>query len=140
MKLSEMLKNTPKNEDKDIAVLTAAIDKVYALDADYKATGKIITENKNTIKEIFANKDLSEFTTDSGVKASITTIDKSTLNETEVLNYFHNHGLDKYIKTKEYFDEAEVAMAIANNELNASDFAPFMIEKTEIRLNIKKAK
>lgn len=142
--LVDMVKNVSTEPDsvketaEKYSQLAKAVETVTSLDTQYKQTGKIISENKDIIKKLCGELCIDNYETPNGSKISITEIDKSYLNEAEVLNYLRTNKLDKFIKTKEYYDETEIAMAIANNELKAEDFVPFTIEKKEVRLNFKK--
>jgi hypothetical protein len=142
--LVDMVKNVSTEPDsiketaEKYSQLAKAVETVTSLDTQYKQTGKIISENKDIIKKLCSELCIDSYETPNGSKISVTEIDKSYLNEAEVLNYLRTNKLDKFIKTKEYYDETEIAMAIANNELKAEDFVPFTIEKKEVRLNFKK--
>lgn len=74
---------------------------------------------------------------DEDVKVSISEISKISFDSEGVIQVLKQRGLDKYIHTKEYFDEAEIAMAITKNELKAEEIKPFMSETNETRINIR---
>lgn len=136
--LANIVKQNNDDEEIKRQKLISAVDKVGELNETYKSMGKQITENKDIIKELLTELNMNDFTSPSGVHVTTTTIDKSFLDEQLVLTYLKEHGFEKYIKTKEFFDQTEIAMAVANNEIPAADLAPFRVEKTEVRLNIKK--
>lgn len=136
--LANIVKQNTDDEEIKRQKLISAVDKVGELNETYKNMGKQITENKDIIKNLLSELNMNDFTSPSGVHVTTTTIDKSFLDEQLVLTYLKEHGFENYIKTKEFFDQTEIAMAVANNEIPAADLAPFRVEKTEIRLNIKK--
>ena len=110
---------------------------------DYRESKKqenaLISENKkksNEIKSILEELELDNFQ-DEDLKVSITVIDKSYLDETPLLKYLKDNNLEKYIRTKEYFEPDDLIIASNNGELNLEDIAKFKIEKTEKRLNVK---
>jgi phage host-nuclease inhibitor protein Gam len=116
--------------------LENAISKVAELEPNYKALDKQMTENKSIIKTLCLDLKLDTYEF-SGKKVSITHVDKSFLDIGPTIEYLKKNGLERFIKTKEYFDEAELAMAIVNNEIKAEELAPFTVQKEEVRLNIK---
>ena len=103
----------------------------------YNELNKSLKANKDKVKQLLKTLELSEYVSKNGVKMSITDIDKSFLNKQQTLEFLHNNKLDKFIHTQEYFDEAELTMAICNGEINPLDLSKFKVEKHEIRLNIK---
>lgn len=125
-------------EQNELKKLEECVDKVGELNDTYKTLGKQLTENKDTIRTLLSKLKYDDYTSPNGTRVTTSTIDKSYLDEELVLNYLREHGLEKFIKTKEFFDQTEIAMAIANNEIAAEDLAPFRVEKVEVRLNIKK--
>lgn len=125
---------TQKKDDK-LATLAKAIDSVHDKNKDYKELESFMKSQKSTIKEIMCELNLTNFETPNGNKATVSVVDKSFMNPELTLQYLKEHGLTQFIHTREYFDEAEIAMAIANAEINAQDLAPFVVKQTEYRLN-----
>lgn len=98
---------------------------------------KDLTSKQNTeIKEILTKLGIDNFE-DENFKVSISTIDKSYLDETLVLKYLREHNLEKYIRTREYFEPDDLVIASNNGEINLEDLSSMKIEKIETRLNIK---
>lgn len=111
--------------------------------AEYKENKKeekvykdLATKQNNKIKEILTKLNIDKFE-DENFKVSLTTIDKSYLDETLVLKYLKEHNLEKYIRTKEYFEPDDLIIASNNGEINIEDLSPMRIEKFETRLNIR---
>ena len=48
--------------------------------------------------------------------------------------------MQEYVKTKEYFDDAELVYAIQNDKLDAAKLAPFMVKKEMEQLRVSKNK
>lgn len=96
----------------------------------------LASSQNNEIKDILEKLNINNFE-DENFKVSITKIDKSSLDETLVLKYLKEHGLEKYIRTKEYFEPDDLVIASNNGDLNIEDLSSFKIEKFETRLNIK---
>lgn len=117
--------------------LEKAIAKIAEVEPTYKSMEKIIKSEKDIVKSLCIDLKLDTFESRSGKKISITHIDKSFLDPAMTIEWLKNNGFEKYVKTKEYFDEAEIAMAIVNDEIKAQDLAPFTVAKEELRLNIK---
>ena len=116
--------------------LENAIQKIAEIEPDYKALDKQVKENKDIIKSLCLDMKLDSYEAH-GKKVSISHVDKSYLDIGPTIEYLKKNGLEKFVKTREYFDEAELAMAIVNNEIKAEDLAQFTVQKEEIRLNIK---
>lgn len=102
---------------------------------------KVLTDEvkagREEIKNILQAANETKYIGQNGISVSILDVDKTTFNQELVIQYLKEKGLDKYIHTKEYFDESEIAMAMARKEIDATDFAPFTIEKHELRVLIK---
>ena len=120
-----------KNEQLD-----KAIAKIAETEKDYKALESVMKQNKDTVKSLCIELGLDSYEAH-GKKVTISHVDKSYLDIGPTIEYLKKNGLEKFVKTKEYFDEAELAMAIVNNEIKAEDLAQFTVQKEEVRLNIK---
>ena len=132
-KLLEMAnENTNKNRTSE---LEQAIDFVVANDSVCKALEKQLKDRKSLIKEICLELGNDTYESQSGHTVKLTRVDKSFLQPEQTLEYLKNNGLEKYIRTKEYFDEAEIAMAIAHGDIKGEELAPFIVKQEEIRLN-----
>lgn len=134
-KLVTEVKETVK--DDRIEKLENAIDKIAEIEPDYKKLEKQMKSEKEIVKSLCIDLGFDAYEGKCGKKVSISHIDKSFLDPAQTLEWLRTHGFEKYIKTQEYFDEAEIAMAIVNNEIKAEDLAPFTVAKEELRLNIK---
>lgn len=98
---------------------------------------KRVTAYKDEIKQLFNDLGILEYTATDGSKITMSVIDKTTIDQEQLINYLKEKGLNQFIHTKEYIDENEIAYAVAQDTINASDLAPMQIEKTEYRMNIK---
>ena len=123
--------------DNRIQQLEDAIDKIAEIEPQFKTMEKVMKTQKDVVKSLCLDLKYDSFESRSGKKISLTHIDKSFLDPAQTIEWLRSHGFEHYIKTKEYFDEAELAMAIVNEEIKAEDLAPFTVAKEEIRLNIK---
>lgn len=101
-----------------------------------KILEKDLDTKKVRIKEIFEALGENAYK-DDDVNVYQTITDKSYLDEANTLKFLKEHGLEKYIKTKEYFEPDELTMAILNKEIDASELAQFKVDKKEIRLYVK---
>lgn len=102
----------------------------------YNALEKETDKQKSEIKEILSNLGITEFK-DDDIKLTITTIDKSYLDSELTLKYLKEHGLLKYVRTKEYFEPDDLIIASNNGELNLEELSQYKVEKIETRLNVK---
>ena len=91
---------------------------------------------KDEFKELASELGVDSYK-DEFVKVSISDIEKISFDTDSVIVMLRDKGLEKYIHTKEYIDESELAIAITKNELRAEDIKPFMSETHEKRINIK---
>ena len=142
MKTSKLI-NDAKNNEAGIQVeelkkiLDDTVNKLSEIQPEYKRLSSLVTTYKDTAKDLCKQLNVTEFTSTNGGKVSLTSIDKSFLDPARTIEWLKQNGYERFIKTKEYFDDAEIAMAIINNELDATALAQFQVEKTEYRLNIK---
>ena len=104
-----------------------------------KEIDKELDERKIKIKDILQKLNTNQFKDDE-IKITLSTYDKSYLDEGSTIKYLKNNGLEKYVKQKEYFEPEELIVAANNGELNIEDLAKFKVEKFETRLTIKKKK
>ena len=101
-----------------------------------KEIDKELDERKIKIKDILQKLNTNQFKDDE-IKITLSTYDKSYLDEGSTIKYLKNNGLEKYVKQKEYFEPEELIVAANNGELNIEDLAKFKVEKFETRLTIK---
>lgn len=140
--VTNMLK--AKNIQDSTEIRDAAMKQLDYLGQKYKEQNdewnslkRFVDDAKAQIKKIMTDYNISQYTCSNGVILSHYIKDNSTLDEELVLKYLKEHGLEKFIHTKEYFDETELAMAIANGQINGADLAPFKIEKYSTFLRTK---
>ena len=124
-----------KTENKE-TLLENAIGKIAEIEEQYSSLDKVMKENKATVKSLCVELGFDSYEAH-GKKITISHVDKSFLDIAPTIEWLKQNGFEKYVKTREYFDEAELAMAIVNNEIKAEDLAPFTVSKEELRLNIK---
>jgi len=139
---TNMLKT--KNIQDSTEIRDAAMKQLDYLGQKYKEQNdewnslkRFVDDAKAQIKKIMTDYNISQYTCSNGVILSHYIKDNSILDEELVLKYLKEHGLEKFIHTKEYFDETELAMAIANGQINGADLAPFKIEKYSTFLRTK---
>lgn len=135
-KVTENKENTEKTKQEQ---LESAVAKIAEIKPTYDSLDKSYKENKDLIKNLCNELNYDNYES-CGIKISFSHVDKSYLEEGPVLEYLRKNNLTKFIKTKEYFDEAEIAMAIANNEIKAEDLSPFIVKKEQINMYIKESK
>lgn len=139
---TNMLKT--KNIQDSTEIRDAAMKQLDYLGQKYKEQNdewnslkRFVDDAKAQIKKIMTDYNISQYTCSNGVILSQYIKDNSILDEELVLKYLKEHELEKFIHTKEYFDETELAMAIANGQINGADLAPFKIEKYSTFLRTK---
>lgn len=110
--------------------------KMKELNQNKKAIEKELEAMKSKFKDIAASEGIDRFE-DDNVKVTLTVVDKSFIRAEEAIQYLKDKGLNKFVHTKEYIDDDELLMAITRKEVNANDFAQFIEEKKENRINIR---
>lgn len=130
----EQVKNEINEKQARLEEVIVACSEIYKTNQDLT---KRVKNYKDEIKQLFLDLDLTEYTATSGAKVSLTTIDKSTIDSEQLINYLKEHNLEQYIHTKEYIDESEIIYAVSQDLIKAEDLAPMQIPKLEYRLNIK---
>lgn len=130
----EEAKNEVVNKQARLEEVVVACVELYKKNKDLT---KRVTAYKDEIKQLFNELNILEYTATDGSKVTMSVIDKSTIDQEQLINYLKEKGLTQFIHTKEYVDENEIAYAVAQDTINAADLAPMQIEKTEYRMNIK---
>ena len=127
-------KNEMATKQERLEEVVTACAELYKKNKDLT---KRVTAYKDEIKQLLGDLNLLEYTATDGSKVSMSVIDKTTIDQEQLINYLKEKGLTQFVHTKEYVDENEIAYAVAQDTINATDLAPMRIEKTEYRLNIK---
>ena len=136
--LKQKTTTEPQKTEKQIKLekLKAACEFICQNNKSYKDLDKAINIQKNIIKSLYEELEITEVETDNG-KITISEIDKSYLDEFQTIEYLKANNLTEFIKTREYFDNAEIMMAISNGKINAAELNKFIIPKKEVRVNVK---
>lgn len=92
------------------------------------------------IKEIMNELDKTEFETDTGLIAKITTQKRESFDEDKLLEKIKDLNLLHLIKTKEYVDMDELENAIYNGDLDAKELTPCKETKQIITLKVTEVK
>lgn len=93
------------------------------------------------IKELFKNNSLSTYvTSDTGIKATITTSNKPKWKEEELIEYLKPFNIPGLIKTKEYVDMEVLEDSIYHNMIDAANLAPFKEDNFTETLRVTQSK
>lgn len=120
--------------------LNRAINTYFEKNQEYQSasdTRKIYNEN---VKELLEEYGLTKFVTDEGIKASLTTSNKPTFNEEELIPFLKKFDIEGLIKTKEYVDMSVLEDAIYHNQINAATLSSFKEDHISTRLTVTKPK
>lgn len=104
--------------------------------SEYKRLEKILETYKSNVKNIFNFLEIDNFTSGK-IKIYKTKTDKSYLEPNSTISFLKDKGLNEFVKTKEYFDDAELIYAIQNNMIDGSELANFKIENIVEGIRIK---
>ena len=107
-----------------------------AIHSRYMADGKLLNEKKTEFKTLAEKLGVTKFE-DDDVRVSMTTVTSEYLDEEPTIEYLKQHGLEKYIHTKEFFIDEELHMAILKKEIDGKDLRLFMKSSQQIRVNIR---
>ena len=135
------IENLPKEEQVKAyeMYLTAYADKYKEKNNELKKLESEVDEYKQNIKTALSKLGITEFKT-ATTKLTRVVVDKSFLDPEPTLKFLKDNGLQEYVKTKEYFDDAELVYAIQNDKLDAAKLAPFMVKKEMEQLRVSKNK
>lgn len=119
--------------------LVELLPKFYEVNTVANSSKKEAESYKNEIKSIFDELGINTFEHD-GIKVNVQEIEKTSFIEPLVIEYLREHNLGHLIKTKEYFDEADILMAASRKEINVVDLEKFTTTKKEKRITVNRRK
>lgn len=102
----------------------------------FKSAEKILEDKKQEFKKMAKELDV-DLVENEKIKISLSTVDKSFLDVEPTIAFLRNSGMTQYIHQKDYFMDEEITLAISRREIEPQDLAPFLISKSETRMNIK---
>ena len=135
------------SRDEQIQKLSELVPNYIKNNTECNAIKKLVSKDSSEIKEIMTSLKLDDFNGVDGYSVSITHIDKSYMDTEKLLNFikanFSKELQERVIKTREYVDEDVLESIMYKNEIDektVADMSKCMVEKEELRLNIKKIK
>lgn len=137
---------TTKNLTEQIAKLEKLVPQYFANNEEAKNIKKGVTKDGTDIKDIL--KEIEMDSIDVGdFKVSITHVDKSYMDTDKLLAFvkaeFPKELQERVIKTREYVDDEVLESIMYKDEIDndtKAKMAKCMVEKEEIRLNVRKIK
>lgn len=137
---------TTKNLTKQMEKLEEIVPQYFAHNEESKAIKKDVSKYSTDIKDIL--KDIQMDSIDVGdFKVSISHVDKSYMDMDKLLAFvkaeFPQELQERVIKTREYVDEDVLESIMYKNEISdetKANMAKCMVEKEELRLNVRKLK
>ena len=137
---------TTKNITEQIEKLEKLVPRYFAINEESKAIKKDVTKDSTDIKDILTS--ISMDSIDVGdFRVSLSHIDKSYMDTDKLLAFvkaeFPTELQERVIKTREYIDEDVLESIMYKNEISdeiKASMAKCMVEKEELRLNIRKLK
>lgn len=131
MTTSEGLVLLPEVEDE----LNTIITNYYEYNQQYKTLGDTKGMYNNRIKEILEENNLTKYVSKDGYKVSVSTTNKPTYCEDQLLEFLRQFNIPNLIRTKEYIDMSVLEDAIYRGDIDASLLAPFKEDHYTTRLN-----
>ena len=101
---------------------------------------KIVDKDNAAIKEIMLEEQLSEMTTNDGLKATCSISEKESFVEDALIDKIKSLGVKGIIKKKEYVDMEALENAIYHGELNAAELASCQEKKQVVTLRVTRLK
>ena len=98
---------------------------------------KEVEEENNIIKNIMMSENITEFSTDEGVKAKLSTQKRESFLEDKLLKKLKDLNATSAIKTVEIIDYDELENLIYNNKLDASELTDCKQIKEVLVLKVK---
>ena len=120
--------------------LETVINTYYAKSEAYKTADADKKTYNARLKDLLQQNGITTYTTDEGIKASLSSSNKPTFNEEEMIPYLKSLDIPDLIKTKEYIDMDILEDAIYHNQIDPKSLAPFKSDNITYRLNCSKAK
>lgn len=120
--------------------LNEVCDDYYDCNQAYKIAETNKKMYTDAIKKIFADNGINTYTTDSGVKATVSTTNKVSYNEEKLIEYLKSLGVPDIVKTKEYVDMEALESALYHGQVEAKDLAPFKEDHYINTLRVTKPK
>ncbi len=106
----------------------------------YKSAETNKSVYNNMLRQLLADNGVTKYTTPEGIKVSVTTSNKPTFYEDQLIPYLKSLGMENLIQTREYVDMEALESAIYHGQINAADLAPFKEDHISTRLNCTKPK
>lgn len=124
----------------DIEQLTTAIKSYYEYNSEYNSIKKDKDVFNTLIKDILKRNNLSKFSTDDGLNASLSVTNKPIYNELGLIEYLKQFNIPDLIKTKEYIDMDVLEDCIYHGQIDAANLAPYKEDKITETLRVSKSK
>lgn len=120
------------------------LDEVCSQYYEYSQEYKSAETNKklynDMIKQLLTDNGITKYTSSDGIKVSMTTTNKPSFCEEQLIPYLKSLNLDGLVKTREYVDMEALEDAIYHEQINAKELAPFKEDHFVTRLNCTKPK
>lgn len=124
----------------DIEQLETAIKSYYEYNTEYNSIKKDKDVFNTLIKEILKKNNLTKFSTEEGLNASLTITNKPVYNELGLIEYLKQFNIPDLIKTKEYIDMDVLEDCIYHGQIDAANLAPYKEDKITETLRVSKSK
>lgn len=124
----------------DIEQLETAIKSYYEYNTEYNSIKKDKDVFNTLIKEILKKNNLTKFSTEEGLNASLTITNKPVYNELGLIEYLKQFNIPDLIKTKEYIDMDVLEDCIYHGQIDAANLAPYKEDKLTETLRVSKSK
>lgn len=101
---------------------------------------KIVDKDNAAIKAIMLEEELTELTTEDGIKATCTISEKESFVEDALIDKIKSLGVEGIVKQREYVDMEALENAIYHGQINAAELASCQEKKQVVTLRVSRAK
>lgn len=124
----------------DAELLITAINAYFTYNSDYNEIKKERDIYNNQIKEILKRNNIDKYSTEDGIKASLSVSKKPIYNELALIEFLKPFNIPDLIKTKEYVDMDVLEDCIYHGQIDAATLAPYKEDKVTETLRVTQPK
>lgn len=110
-------------------ILEEVVNKYFDVNAQYQTADANKKIYNKMVKDLFKDNNITKYTTESGVKASVSVQHKIKFDEEKLLSYVKTLNIPNIVKTQEYVDMDALESAIYNGQIDASKLQEFKEDK-----------
>lgn len=138
--MSKIIEETVELDESVKERLNNAVNTYFEKNLEYKSAEDTRNIYNNNLKTLLTEYGLTKYVSDTGIKASLTTSNKPSFNEEELIPFLKGLGVEGLIKTKEYVDMEALENAIYHSQIDPAALTPFKEDHFTSTLRVTKSK